>query len=282
MKHIFHGGLVNSSDRLNLLKMAVLAQFFWGIVFCAYADTKPQQFSVEGIYPVKNLDQISDPSTYFTVRNLTLFSQPFLGSLIQNRTRTTKEQTDEAALRAYEQAVQKLDVFNGKYSRVFQGARVPIHYLEFSEKGIPLVLLHGTYSTSHDFSRHALRLVNAGYRPISVDWYGHGKTLIPEEPVSATDFSVDLSRLLDSLDIERAVVAGHSRGGALASDFYKEFPDRVSGLILIDGGSTHLAAYFAGLGEAGLRQWLEPAFDLESGLPKAPTYDSREDLFAAA
>ena len=190
--------------------------------------------------------------------------------------------TTNAAHQAFETARISLKQFNEKHSRVFQGGCVPIHYLEWTSSGTPLVLLHGTYSTAHDFVRFAPQLLKAGYRPISVDWYGHGQTPIPGKPVSAHDFSRDLKALLHSLDISKAIIAGHSRGGALASAFYEASPDRVLGLILIDGGSTHTAQYFASLGSDGLNDWMGAAFDAKTGKPLAPTYATQEQLFSAA
>lgn len=181
---------------------------------------------------------------------------------------------------AFQEATRALDNFNTKHSRFFRGARVPIHYLEWTEKGTPLVFLHGTYSTAHDLVRFAPKLIEAGYRPISVDWYGHGKTPIPTEPVSGRDFAKDLKLLLDALEIEKTVMVGHSRGGVLAGEFYRMHPKRVSGMVLIDGGSTCIGKYFANLGRKGLGEWLNSAFD-DEGKPLAPSFTSLEELFCA-
>ncbi|MEO1527750.1 MAG: alpha/beta hydrolase [Planctomycetota bacterium] len=192
-----------------------------------------------------------------------------------------QENPPSEAESAFENASAKLDAFNRKHSRVFDGGRVPIHYLDWENKGVPLILLHGTYSTAHDFVRFAPQLIKAGYRPISVDWYGHGQTAIPKPPVSASDFGDDLRKLLDSLSIKKAVIAGHSRGGALATAFYKTYPNRVLGVALIDGGSTCVADYFASLGESHLRDWIKSGFDEKTGRPLAPTHESLKELFAA-
>ena len=188
----------------------------------------------------------------------------------------------DAARKAFQLASKALEEFNSKHSRTFEGGRVPIHYLDWADEGTPLVLLHGTYSSAHDFVRFAPKLIEAGYRPISVDWYGHGKTPIPEpvDEVSVQDFAKNLNLLFDSLGIEKAVIAGHSRGGVLAGKFFKDHPERVSGLVLIDGGSTCAAKYFSSLGEKGLGEWMDLAFD-KNGEPTVPTFASLEELFIA-
>jgi pimeloyl-ACP methyl ester carboxylesterase len=46
-----------------------------------------------------------------------------------------------------------------------------------------------------------------------------------------------MAALMDSLDIDKAVIGGWSRGGAVAASFYHSYAARTLGLILEDGGS---------------------------------------------
>ncbi len=46
----------------------------------------------------------------------------------------------------------------------------------------------------------------------------------------------DLLAVLDHLDVERAVVAGHSMGGFVAAAFADRHPERTAALVLLDGG----------------------------------------------
>ncbi|MEM7785883.1 MAG: alpha/beta hydrolase [Planctomycetota bacterium] len=188
------------------------------------------------------------------------------------------------ARRAYQNTVESLNDFNSKHSRTFQGNHVPIHYLDWNVKSnhqpIPFIFLHGTYSSAHDLVRFAPKIIQAGYHPVSIDWYGHGKTPLPTEKVSAVDFTKDLKLLTDKLGFQKVVLAGHSRGGMLASEFYRQYPNQVSGLVLIDGGSTCIANYFASLGKQGIEDWMGAMFD-SAGKPKIPSFDTREDLFVA-
>ena len=49
-----------------------------------------------------------------------------------------------------------------------------MHYLEWGEQnGIPLVWAHGSASTGYEIRAVAPRLVQAGYRVLSVDYRGH-------------------------------------------------------------------------------------------------------------
>lgn len=73
---------------------------------------------------------------------------------------------------------------------------------------------------------------------ISIDYYGHGFTPIPDKEVSIYHVADDIKFLLDHLKIKKAILGGWSRGGTVATAFYDAYPDRVSGLILEDGGSA--------------------------------------------
>jgi lipase len=48
--------------------------------------------------------------------------------------------------------------------------------------------------------------------------------------------AADLVALLDELDVDRAVLAGHSMGGFVVARLARLHPDRVAGVVLVDGG----------------------------------------------
>ncbi len=181
----------------------------------------------------------------------------------------------------FERVKRELAEFEQQHGAIFEGGLVPLHYLDLGGDGIPLVLLHGTYNTAYEFVPFAKPLIEAGYRPISVDWYGHGKTPIPSRPVSIRDFAKDLTGLMDSLGLTSAVIAGHSRGGMIATEFYDAYPQRTLGVILIDGGASSPHDYFLSLGKEGLHNWMLAAFDPDTGQALAPTYQTEQELFLA-
>jgi pimeloyl-ACP methyl ester carboxylesterase len=61
---------------------------------------------------------------------------------------------------------------------------------------------------------------------------GHGQSNKPETGYRVEDFAADVVPLLDSLGIERAVLAGHSGSCLVARRVALDHPDRVTGLIL--------------------------------------------------
>jgi pimeloyl-ACP methyl ester carboxylesterase len=122
---------------------------------------------------------------------------------------------------------------------------LPFHYREWSgtarRSTVPLILLHGLASQSHIFdlvapllARPAARGKNL--RVIALDQRGHGESAKPDDGYDFETVACDLLALLDALKLERVLLAGHSWGGNVALYFAARHPDRVRGVVLIDGG----------------------------------------------
>jgi len=112
---------------------------------------------------------------------------------------------------------------------------LPFHYREWSRKGTPLIFLHGLASQSHMFDRVAPLLADT-FRVIAFDQRGHGESAKPSSGYDFANVAQDLVALLDALKIKRAMVAGHSWGGNVALYFAAHYPERVRGVVMIDGG----------------------------------------------
>ena len=100
--------------------------------------------------------------------------------------------------------------------------------------GIPLVLIHGSNGSLHAWEGWARELGQQA-RLISVDLPGHGLTgAWPRDEYTVEAYADFIEVLVDALNLDRFVLAGHSLGGAVAWTFAATRPDRVSQLILID------------------------------------------------
>lgn len=100
--------------------------------------------------------------------------------------------------------------------------------------GLPILLIHG-----HPFNRtlwapQVTALTEAGYRVVTPDLRGYGRSSVSTGKVLLADFADDLAELLDHLDIERAVVGGVSMGGQIAMELQLRHPGRVRALVLSD------------------------------------------------
>jgi pimeloyl-ACP methyl ester carboxylesterase len=92
------------------------------------------------------------------------------------------------------------------------------------------ILVHGAGGTHLDWPAELRRLPEANV--IAPDLPGHGRSPAPgRQTVGA--YAADVIALMDSLKLSRAIIAGHSMGGAIALTMALNYPDRVQGLILI-------------------------------------------------
>jgi non-heme chloroperoxidase len=101
-----------------------------------------------------------------------------------------------------------------------------------SRDGAAIVLLHGYTDTHRSFDLMRPFLPRA-WRMIAVTQRGHGLSDKPESGYAVTDLASDVPALLDALNIERAILVGHSMGAAVAVQAAADYPERTAGLVLM-------------------------------------------------
>jgi 3-oxoadipate enol-lactonase len=99
--------------------------------------------------------------------------------------------------------------------------------------GTPVVLLHGSGSSSGTWDRFGAGLAGAGYRAIAVDLRGHA-TSGRAGDYSLSSFRDDVLGLLETLELRDAVLVGHSVGGYAALAAALHAPGRIGRLVLED------------------------------------------------
>jgi pimeloyl-ACP methyl ester carboxylesterase len=99
-------------------------------------------------------------------------------------------------------------------------------------EGLALVLLHGLSATRRNVVQGSRGLVRRGYRQISYDARGHGRSP-PAPSYSYAELVDDLDAVLRDRGLERAVLIGSSMGAATAMAFALEHPERVPALVQI-------------------------------------------------
>src|SRR5580692_5164685 len=85
-------------------------------------------------------------------------------------------------------------------------------YYEDHGTGQPVVLIHGYPLSGRGWDKQVPALLDAGYRVITYDRRGFGKSSQPTTGYDYDTFAADLSTLLEHLDLADAVLAGHSMG----------------------------------------------------------------------
>lgn len=106
-----------------------------------------------------------------------------------------------------------------------------LFYREYGN-GIPIMILHGLYGSSDNWSGIA-RDLSDRFRVILPDLRNHGRS--PHDPVHTYDaISDDIAELADHLGLKSFIIAGHSMGGRAAIWFARRWPGRTAGLIVLD------------------------------------------------
>jgi pimeloyl-ACP methyl ester carboxylesterase len=122
------------------------------------------------------------------------------------------------------------------------------------------VLLHGLTATRRYVVHGSKLLSRRGFRMVGYDARGHGESDAPadDSAYEYEDLAEDLRRVLDQLEIERAVLVGHSMGAATAIRFALDRPNRVAAIVQIT------PAYDGERDEEDLADWQKLADGLES------------------
>ncbi len=94
-----------------------------------------------------------------------------------------------------------------------------------------VILVHG-YSFAKEVWSRTMPHLSDDWRVIAYDIRGFGDSTKPDGGYDYPTMARDLELFMDALDIDKAVLIGHSMGGILIQDFATTHPDRVSGLVL--------------------------------------------------
>jgi pimeloyl-ACP methyl ester carboxylesterase len=106
------------------------------------------------------------------------------------------------------------------------------------ETGLPVICLHGLTRNSRDFETVAPRIAALGRRVVAPDMRGRGKSANDPDPAHyvAAVYAQDVLKLMDALEIPRAVFIGTSMGGLITMVLATMAPDRIVASVLNDVG----------------------------------------------
>ena len=157
-------------------------------------------------------------------------------------------------------------------ARSVQTAVLSIGYLENGPvQGFPLILLHGFPDDAHAYDDVAPRLATAGYRALVPYLRGYGPTrfLDAAAPRMAEQAAIgqDVMDFAHALNLPRFALAGFDWGGRAAAIAAALHPDRVRGLILMNGYPIQntVGPFPPGPPEAEQHLWYQWYFNIERG-----------------
>jgi pimeloyl-ACP methyl ester carboxylesterase len=135
--------------------------------------------------------------------------------------------------------------------------------------GRPVVLLHGGGGPASVAGFADLLAERTGTRVITPIHPGFGGTPRPETLTTVDGLAELYAGLLDALDLQDAVVIGNSVGGWITAELAVRRPERLGGVVLVDGVGIEVAGHpvAVGLAPAQLAEyaWFDPS--------KSPTAD---------
>ncbi|MEK4116559.1 alpha/beta hydrolase [Paenibacillus sp. FSL W8-0919] len=115
-----------------------------------------------------------------------------------------------------------------------EGVRLHVHD---EGTGQPIVFLHGGVLWGEDFKEASALAVRQGYRALAFDrpGYGYSGRFRKGKP-TPKDQARLLHGALHQLGAERPILVAHSWSGVLALTYALDYPDELSGLVIIGGG----------------------------------------------
>jgi non-heme chloroperoxidase len=107
-------------------------------------------------------------------------------------------------------------------------------YYEDHGFGQPVVLIHGYPLSGRAWDKQVPALLAAGYRVITYDRRGFGKSSQPSSGYDFDTFAADLDALMAELDLRHAILVGHSMGTGEVTRYLSTYGSgRVSRAVLI-------------------------------------------------
>jgi pimeloyl-ACP methyl ester carboxylesterase len=154
-----------------------------------------------------------------------------------------------------------------------------LSYAEQGGRAQPTVVLLPGATDSLWSYQPVLGWLPTSIRAVAVSPRGHGDSDKPATGYRVEDFASDVVPLLDALDIERAVLAGHSSSCLVIRRVAIDAPDRVAGLVL-EASPTTLC------GHAGLESFVQSvvsglADPIDPALARAFVVDTSSDQLGA-
>jgi len=118
------------------------------------------------------------------------------------------------------------------------GQDVKMSYMDVkptaNANGQTVVLLHGFNFFGEAWRGTIDVLTREGFRVVVPDQIGFGRSSKPFIPYTFNDMAINTRRLLESLNIDKAAIVGHSMGGMLASRFAMLYPTVTTHVALVN------------------------------------------------
>jgi pimeloyl-ACP methyl ester carboxylesterase len=130
-------------------------------------------------------------------------------------------------------ASERVDTTPHKIHYVEMDDSIKLEVVDWGGKGTPLIFLAGFTLNAHTFAPLVSSFIDS-HRVIGITRVGHGNSESRKENYSTARLTKDIISVLDYMNVDNAIFAGHSFAGGELNHLGRHFPDRVKGLIYID------------------------------------------------
>lgn len=112
---------------------------------------------------------------------------------------------------------------------------VQLEVLEWGGSGLPVVLL-ACYVSAHVYDEFAPKLTNQ-FHVLGITRRGIGASDKPATGYAVQRSANDVLEVLNSLNVQKSLLVGHSCAGQILTMFAAQHPERLLGLVYLDGPS---------------------------------------------
>ena len=158
---------------------------------------------------------------------------------------------------------------NGKSNFAkLDGARV--RYINYGKGDEALVLIHGWTQNADSWSDNVAEFAKRS-RVIIVELPGHGESDKPQTGYTMDYFARAVDAVMRNAKVKRAVLVGHSMGTPVARQFYRKYPEKTLGIVIVDGSlrpffdKTTMDGLLAGLRGPKHRDTIDQMFGMMMG-----------------
>jgi len=113
-----------------------------------------------------------------------------------------------------------------------------ISYLYRQGRGPALMLLPGSFSDTRQWEG-VIPELDPGWTLVLAEVRGHGRSWPPPARGSIKQFAADAMRIAAARKLDRFYVGGHSIGGMIALEMGRAWPERILGVLSVEGWTRH-------------------------------------------
>lgn len=128
--------------------------------------------------------------------------------------------------------------------------KIKVHYQNYGKGDEAVIFIHG-WTCNLNFWKANIPAFISQTRVIAVDLPGHGQSEKPEIAYTMKLFAQAVEAVMRDAKVAKATLVGHSMGAPVLWQFYRNFPEKTRGLVIVDGG----------LKAMGTRESMKPFLD---------------------